>query len=225
MGPRWATAAASALVIVFVVQTHWSVRQKSPILHETLYTYAGYQYLTRGAYHLNYDSPPLLKQLAALPLLPLDLEPGIEANFLTINPAVDTFIYENRIPGDALIDRARLPFLVLPVLLGAVVFAWAAELHGPWGGLLALALTVFNPALLGQAGFANHDFGLATFSVTALWALWRLCRAPSLGWTVAAGVALGCALASSSRTSSCGATARRAAPRSRAARDISPRSS
>jgi 4-amino-4-deoxy-L-arabinose transferase-like glycosyltransferase len=126
----------------------------------------------------------------------LDLEPGIEANFLTINPAVDTFIYENRIPGDALIDRARLPFLVLPVLLGAVVFAWAAELHGPWGGLLALALTVFNPALLGQAGFANHDFGLATFSVTALWALWRLCRAPSLGWTVAAGVALGLALAS-----------------------------
>src|SRR5262249_44415404 len=99
-------------------------------------------------------------------------------------------------PGDALIDRARLPFLVLPVLLGAVVFAWATELHGPGGGLLALALTVFNPALLGQAGFANHDFGVATFSVATLWAAWRACPAPSIGRALVTGIALGCALAS-----------------------------
>jgi hypothetical protein len=195
MGSRRATAVATVLVVGFVAQAHWSVRQKSPILHEALYAWAGYEYLTRGAYELNFDSPPLLKQLAALPLLGLDLDPPPPPG-QWVNPSVDRFVYENRIPGDALIDRARLPFLLLPVLLGAVVFAWASELHGPGGGLLALALTAFSPALLGQAGFANHDFGLAAFSVTALFALWRLCRAPSNGKAVLTGVVLGLALVS-----------------------------
>jgi hypothetical protein len=192
---RWPAAAAVALVLAFVGQTHWSVRQKSPILHEALYAWSGYEYLTRGAYELNFDSPPLLKQLAALPLLGLDLEPPPPPDEW-VTRSVDRFVYQNRVPGEAIIDRARLPFLLLPVLLGWVVFAWASELHGPDGGVFALALTAFSPALLGQAGFANHDFGLAAFSVAALFALWRLCRAPSAARAAVTGAAMGLALAS-----------------------------
>jgi hypothetical protein len=190
----WAGVAAAALIVVFAAQAHVSAGRKSAILHETLYTYAGYQYLTRGDYRINLDSPPLLKQLAALPLLPLDLDPAVGPHD-RVNPFVDRFFYENRVPADVLLARARLPFLALGLLLGIVIFRWTRELYGPAAGILALWLTAFNPALLGQAGFANHDFGLTCFSVATLYAAWRLAIRPTLPRALVTGIVLGLALA------------------------------
>jgi hypothetical protein len=181
------------LLAAFVLQVHLSVRQKSAILHEPLYSYAGYQYLTRGAYRVNFDSPPLLKQLAALPLLGADLDPviGPEERF---HPLSMRFFYENRLPPERLLARLRLPFLPLGIVLGVVVFLWARALYGAAGGILALWLYAFSIALLGEAGFANHDFGLTCASVLALYAGWRLCARPTLPRTIGTGIVLGLAL-------------------------------
>jgi hypothetical protein len=187
----WGTV--GVLVLAFVAQVHLSVRQKSAILHEPLYAYAGYQYLSRGAYRVNFDSPPLLKQLAALPLLGFALEaeagPEERAHALAI-----TFLYENRVPVERLLERLRAPFLILGVVLGLVVFVWARALYGSCGGVLALWLYAFSTALLGEAGFANHDFGLTCLSVLTLYAGWRLRARPSMAGALAVGVILGVAL-------------------------------
>jgi Dolichyl-phosphate-mannose-protein mannosyltransferase len=191
--PRWTIATAAALIALFTLLTWTSVRGKSAILHEHLYAWAGYRHLVLGDYAVTLESPPLLKQLAALPLLALhpDVGPPPPPNK---DVSVDRFFYENRVPADVMLARARLPFLVLGVLLGAIVFRWAADLYGAYGGLLAVFLYALDPALLGQAGFANHDFGLACFTVVALWTLWRACVRPTAARTVVAGIAFGLAL-------------------------------
>jgi len=187
----WGTV--GVLVLAFVAQAYLSVRQKSAILHEPLYAYAGYQYLTRDAYRVNFDSPPLLKQLAALPLLGQGLDavagPEERAHALAI-----TFLYENRLPVAQLLARLRAPFLLLGVVLGLVVFLWARALYGTAGGLLALWLHTFSVALLGEAGFANHDFGLTALTVLTLYAAWRLRARPSVRGALGVGVVLGLTL-------------------------------
>jgi 4-amino-4-deoxy-L-arabinose transferase-like glycosyltransferase len=187
-------AGAGLLLAAFTAQVHGSVRQKSPILHEPLYAHAGYQYLTRGAYRINFDSPPLLKQVAALPLLTLRLDPTLEPS-ADVSTRSRRFLYRNRVPMERIIGRARAPFLLFGILLGVVVFRWARELYGSAAGLLALWLYAFNPALIGQCGFANHDFGLACLSVASLYAGWRLARRPTLPRALGTGAVLGCALA------------------------------
>ncbi len=191
--PRWVVGAAGVLLAVFTAQVHCSVRQKSPILHEPLYTYAGYQYLTRGAYRINFDSPPLLKQVAALPLLSLGLDPMVDPDD-NVQKRAHRFVHDNRRSVEDIVGRARAPFLFFGVLLGIVVFRWATELYGTAAGLLALWLYAFNPALIGQCGFANHDFGLACLSVVSLYACWRLAGRPTVMRAVGTGTVLGCAL-------------------------------
>lgn len=189
----WVWGAVGVLVLGFAAQAHLSVRQKSAILHEALYAYAGYQYLDRGAYQVNFDSPPLLKQLAALPLLGLGLDAaaGPEERAHALATA---FLYENRLPAARVLARLRAPFLLLGVVLGVVVFLWARALYGTSGGLLALWLYTFSTALLGEAGFANHDFGLTCLSVLTLYAAWRLRTRPSVRGAIGVGVILGLAL-------------------------------
>src|SRR6185295_8808577 len=51
-----------------------SVQQKSPTYDETVHLFAGYSYLKWGDYRINPEHPPLVKMLAAAPLLLLDLD-------------------------------------------------------------------------------------------------------------------------------------------------------
>jgi 4-amino-4-deoxy-L-arabinose transferase-like glycosyltransferase len=190
----WTAIEVAGLIAAFILQVYLSARQKSPILHENLYVYAGYHYLTAGAYRVNFDSPPLLKQLAALPLLALDATPPEPPPAGRMAPAMHRFFYQNRIPLADLLVAVRAPFLGLGIMLCLAVYCWARRLYGPAGGVLALWLCAFNPALIGEAGFANHDLGLASLSVVALYAAWRLCTRPRPGAALAAGLALGLAL-------------------------------
>jgi 4-amino-4-deoxy-L-arabinose transferase-like glycosyltransferase len=89
---------------------------------------------------------------------------------------------------------ARAPFPLLGIVLGVAVFRWATALYGPHAGLLALWLVAFNPALVGWAGVALHDFGFACFATTVLYLIWRLVERATLLRLVAGGVMLGLAI-------------------------------
>ena len=85
----------------------------------------------------------------------------------------------------------RLPIIALTLILAATVCRWAKELWGPRAGLLALAVAVFDPLLLGHGRLANSDAGVVAFGTAALFATWRWRRKP--GWlrALAAGALLG----------------------------------
>ena len=66
-------AAVSFLLLVMVAEVGLSTRQESPSWDEGDHIYAGYMNWQHREYSLNPEHPPLVKLVATLPLLPLDL--------------------------------------------------------------------------------------------------------------------------------------------------------
>ncbi|HXH38265.1 MAG TPA: hypothetical protein VNN08_06530 [Thermoanaerobaculia bacterium] len=74
--PRAAAFCIAALSIVaFIILALGNIRATSPVTDETVHLAAGYRYLTAHDYRLNPEHPPLLKLLAAIPLLAMPLWP------------------------------------------------------------------------------------------------------------------------------------------------------
>lgn len=68
-------AIVAASVIAFVLLAWGNIRGTSRTTDETTHLAAGYSYLLTGDYRMNPEHPPLLKKLAALPLLMMDVWP------------------------------------------------------------------------------------------------------------------------------------------------------
>jgi len=68
-GLRW----VALLLLALLGQLAYSVRQESLSWDEGNHIYAGYMSLKHGDFGLNPEHPPLVKMLAALPLLSMDL--------------------------------------------------------------------------------------------------------------------------------------------------------
>jgi len=189
---------AAGLLGLFLLLAVTSARQHSEVQHEPLYIYVGFQMLRYGDFQMGPEHPPGLNLLAALPLLPLGLDAHAEhgGRIRRVHEIMWQFLHRNRRPAHDILMAARVPFLVLGVVLGVFVFRWARELYGDGGGLLALGLYVASPLMLAHTQFANHDFGLACFSFLALYALWRACERTTAGRVLGAGLLLGAALLS-----------------------------
>jgi len=97
---------------------------------------------------------------------------------------------------------SRIAPVVISLGLAVVVLAWASELWGPAGGLLALFLYVFDPTITAHAELVTTDVGCAFFSTLFLFCLRRYAQASSLGRLAICGITLGLALERSSRASS-----------------------
>ena len=89
---------------------------------------------------------------------------------------------------------ARLPIMLLTVLLGAIVFRWGQDLWGPTAGLLALFVLTFDPTLLAHGRLSTTDAGLVTLGTAALYVAWRWTDGPSWRWALATGTLLGATL-------------------------------
>ena len=81
---RWRMLPPLILLTAFALLAITSMARLSITGDEVTHLPAGYSYVTTGDFRLNPQHPPLIKALAALPLLALDLEPvdhviGLEA--------------------------------------------------------------------------------------------------------------------------------------------------
>jgi len=193
-----------ALLLLTFTQSVGSARRTSLTIDEGLHITSGYTILRSGDFRLVEEHPPLVKVWAAMPLLavpdlpdPRALPPWKEAAQPTTESRpllqmAQQWLYPYQ-PIDRLVFPARAMVALLAVLLGAVVFRWAADL-GSWkGGLLALFLLTFDPNILAHASVAGTDLGAACFITLALFALARFLRRPTLPRLAFAGVTLGLA--------------------------------
>jgi tetratricopeptide (TPR) repeat protein len=194
---RWRALPPLLLLAAFAALAISSMARMSITGDEVTHLPAGYSYITTGDFRLNPQHPPLIKALAALPLLALDLRPVDEVrgwkrarewmfgrNFLTHNAQ----------PLDRIVFYGRLPMVGVGVLLGAGLFAWARRLWGYWPGVFVLFLYTLCPNMLAHAPLVHTDVGVTCFTVLALYALWRYAGSGRLRFAVGCGVALGLAL-------------------------------
>ncbi len=158
---------------------------------------AGYTYVKTGDFRLNMQHPPLIKILAGIPLLGLQLKPvagspgwsGAQEGVFGRD-----FLVNNRRPLREIVFLGRLPMVGIGLLMGAVLFLWASELWGYWPGVFVLFLYAFSPNVLAHMPLVHTDVGVSCFTVLTLHALWKYSRGAELRYALVCGTCLGLAL-------------------------------
>lgn len=193
------------LIGVFVLLLHTGmlvrlVVSHSPTFDETGHLPAGISHLTTGRFDLYRVNPPLVRMLAAIPVLAFQPRtdwadytgrPGERAEFkigrlfMEINgPASFTYFFVARYVG------------VVFSLFGALIcWRWAHTLWGSTGGIISLIAWCFDPTILGNAQTIQPDVPAATLSVASFYLLWRWYRNPTFSRAWVTGCVVGIALA------------------------------
>jgi 4-amino-4-deoxy-L-arabinose transferase-like glycosyltransferase len=191
---RWLFAlVAVALLAEMAVAMVTTAVEQTPTTDEPVYVGAAVVYLQQHSLRYNPEHPPLGK---------LIIETGLVFTHARLDPAFvgsegsvgQHLLYESGNDARRLMLLARLPMIVLTLLFGLVVFAFAGDLVGSVGGLVALALYAFSPDIIANGSLATLDVPAAGLLLTSVWLLWRARRRPLL-YLPLAGVALGAAVA------------------------------
>ena len=154
-------------------------------------------------FHANLQHPPLLKEMSGLVLLMAGVHwPQTEMAQRVIRgglagekmewPVGFEIIASNG--PDRVMFWARLPFILLGGLLGALIYWWGRELVGPAAALGALFLYALDPTVVAHSSLVTTDVGLTAFMLLFLFALWRYIERPGWRRLVLCGLALGAVL-------------------------------
>lgn len=190
--------AAGLIIAVAVALAIFSVRDESLTSDELSHIPAGYSYLTQKDMRINPEHPPLIKDLAALPLLFQNLKTDFTHPSWTkdVNGQWSfgaNFMYETGNDADAIAFSSRIAAMLLFILLCWLVYKWGLEKYGSKAALLALTLTAFSPNMLAHARYVTTDVGAALGFVLALYFFVKFSNQPSKKNLVYAGLAFGLA--------------------------------
>ncbi|MDQ1040914.1 hypothetical protein QFZ75_007330 [Streptomyces sp. V3I8] len=191
---RWLYAlTVLALLAGMTVAMVTTAVEQTPTIDEPVYVATAEVYLKERSFRHNPEHPPLGKLVIASGLVFTDVH--LDRGFTGSQQALGRHVlYESGNDPGRLMLLARLPVIVLTLLFGLVVLAFARDLTGPAGGLVALALYAFSPDVVANGSLATLDVPAAGFLLTCVWLLWRARRRPH-PHLLLAGVALGAAAA------------------------------
>src|SRR6202163_198884 len=190
---RKVLATVAALLALMAVLSGGAARRESVTVDEVAHIGAGVSYLQKLDMRMNEEHPPLPKALAALPLVLR----GVHADYSHVswtfsNKMFNAFLGE-WVFGHWVIMRwndshatllwARVPMLLLTLLLGLAIYVYGSRLGNTWGGLLCLCFYASMPAFLAFGPLVITDIAVALFWVLAVWQLPEMWRSPSR-WTV-----------------------------------------
>lgn len=201
---RWITWAAVVLILglMFLLAFYSSKGifgdpGDSGTTDEVAHIPSGYTYDKDQDFRLNPEHPPLAKALAGLPLvLQKDIK-GPETNWSWngINQWDSGWFmlyHAGNNPAQVLI-WARLPMVLLMIVLGLFLFKWASELFGRKAGLIVLLLYAFYPDVLAHGRLVTTDIAAALGYVITVYYFDKALQKLTVKSTVFAGVAFGLA--------------------------------
>jgi hypothetical protein len=192
--------AVVGLLVLHYALAAQSLLQENPTVDEVVHLPAGVTYWQKHTFRLYHHNPPLVKLVAALPVVWSGVltEPLYEKkSWLSASPDQATFGHNFAVANAdryfELFKLARLAMPLFSVFGGLVVFAWSRGLYGNWGGLLSLSLWVFCPNVLAHGRLITTDMGSTSLGVAATFVFWLYLQKPSWGRALAAGILLGLA--------------------------------
>lgn len=192
---------AGTLIAVFLLQSFFASRLKSPVFDEPAHIAAGLSYIETGEFTANPQHPPLLKEISGLSLRLAGVRWPESAQARQLiqgsKPALEWPVGNAIITAngpDKVMFWSRLPLILLAALLGILLYAWGRQMVGPGAALGALFLYALDPTILAHSYLVTTDAGLAAFTVLFLWALWSYVRHPGWKRLLLCGLALGAVL-------------------------------
>ncbi|HEV2678997.1 MAG TPA: glycosyltransferase family 39 protein, partial [Rhodanobacter sp.] len=198
-----APASACLLLLIMVAEVAFSTQHESASWDEGDHIYAGYMNWKHGEYSLNPEHPPLVKLIATLPLLGLQLKvPEREGRYFKSEAYYDghALLFGNgpreggRYTADTLLFRTHMAVLVFGLMLAMLLFVAGREMFGATAGLLAMTLFVFDPTVLTNAPFVTTDMGGACAFFASIYLFYRFAVRRTWGRALACGLVLGLAL-------------------------------
>jgi hypothetical protein len=146
----------------------WSMTGNSAIMDEVAHIPAGYSYLHFGDYRLNPEHPPLMKDLAGLPLQFMNLKFPVDvpAWATDINGQWEAgwhFLYHVGNDAAAILFWSRLPILLVAVAFGAWLYWFVRRKWGVAVALLTLVFYALSPNILAHSTLVTTDVGATVF--------------------------------------------------------------
>ena len=196
MSEKSTNIVAFILLSIMFVSAVSSYRNDSLTMDELSHIPAGYSYLSQRDFRINPEHPPLIKDLAAFPLLFLDINFPLEADSWQkdINGQWAygwELLFNSGNDADQMIFLARLPMVFVLILLGWFLFWWTKKEFGNKVALLSLTLFSFSPTFLAHGRLVTTDVG-ATLGILLATYFWlKFLKNPSKKNVILAGIIFG----------------------------------
>jgi hypothetical protein len=174
----------------------WSDCCHSPTWNEPAHLAAGISYWEFGRFDLYRVNPPLVRTVAALPVLLAGYEPdwrGFDDRGRPVFRLAQKLMAANGEHSTWLITIARwacIPFSLIGALFS---YFWARDLYGNRAGLLALVLWCLSPNIFAHASLMTPDTAATALGVAACYWFWKWLKQPTWMRAFVAGLALGIA--------------------------------
>ncbi len=206
---------ACVLLIVFFIRTFNYIGTKSPTYDEHYYIGYGYSLLKTGDFRFRKDKTNLVPILSGIPLLFFDLKfstddenwiKGDTKNIANLERWALSdemhhaslfnykFLYQNSISADKIIYYARIPILLISLILGIFVFRWGCELFGNTAGILSLIFYTNSPNIIAHSGLATEDLVLSCFIFLCIYFYWKYYKTENRKYVILTGISMGFAL-------------------------------
>ena len=206
LGQYFFTIAAVLLLALMALLAGGAARRESVTFDEIAHIGAGVSYLQKLDMRMNEEHPPLAKVVAAIPLVVR----GAHADYGHLSWTFSSKIFRQFLGewvfGHWFLMRwndpystlmwARMPMLMLTLLLGLTLYRCGSRLGSPWGGLLCLSAFVTMPAFIAFGPLVITDIAVTLFWVLTVWQLPDMWRSPTRGTVVVFGLTLAGALLS-----------------------------
>ena len=204
--PKALNGAAVVVLLLMAALMGGAVRRQSITLDEVAHIGAGVSYLQKLDMRLNTEHPPLGKVLAAIPLVVR----GAKADYSGVTWSFSNGFF-NQFLGEWVFGHwfattwndpystvfwARMPMLLITLLLGWTIYVCGSKLANPWGGLLSLCCYASMPTFLTFGPLVLTDVIFTLFALLTLWTFADMWRSPEPSTIVKFGLALGGALLS-----------------------------
>ena len=167
-----------------------SMTGNSAIVDEVAHIPAAYSYLHFQDYRLNPEHPPLIKDIAGLPLQYLNLKfPDTAPAWTTdVNGQWETgwnFLYHIGNDADKILFWSRLPILLLALGFGAALYVLVRRRWGTEVALMSLTFYSLSPNIIAHSTVVTTDLGASIFIFLALVSFGAYVERPTfknLGW-------------------------------------------
>ena len=190
------------LLLLMALLAGGAARRESVTVDEVAHTGAGVSYLQKLDMRMNEEHPPLAKVLAAIPLVIR----RAHADYSDISWTFSGERMFNQYLGEWVFGHsfllrwndpistlwwARVPMLLVTLVLGFVLYSFGSKLGGsPWGGLLCLVAFVTTPAFLAFGPLVITDMVVTLFWILTVRQLPNMWHSPSRGQQLGFGLAL-----------------------------------
>ncbi len=159
---------------------------------------AGYEYLKFGNFKWNPEHPPLAKEIAALPLMIMDINSDHDSrHYQNLNqfPYAARFLFEiNKDKSFRILNASRSVMVVFGLIILAVIFVWAYDLAGFGPAIVSTGLFALSPSFLAHAPLITTDVSSTAFGFLSFYMIYKLVDTQRILYLFFAGLCMGLAM-------------------------------